>query len=228
MTQTCVSQPPTTISGRSGNAAAKSGIRHASKLILAKTGAAEPPASSGTVAPSPEAFSSVISTGTPNICAAFRSRRALATIAAPSAITGISRLWKSISSSAELSRFRVSIGFRWPFIPGVARGYRSLHRCRQGAAALHSLRTVAFTQRLDRLGEPSRPAHCGIEQRRQIGFRGIDEAVGADPDQAEPGYPVGLAPQQRRGGLEQEVGQLGRIGHRVRARAEPKIGGLQL
>src|SRR5204863_6074134 len=45
-----------------------------------------------TVAPSPEAFSSVISTGTPNICAAFRSRRALATIAAPSAIAGISRL----------------------------------------------------------------------------------------------------------------------------------------
>src|SRR5438105_15023856 len=162
MTQTCVSQPPTTISGRSGNAAAKSGIRHASKLILAKTGAAEPPASSGTVAPSPEAFSSVISTGTPNICAAFRSRRALATIAAPSAIAGISRLWKSISSSAELSRFRVSIGFRWPFVQVAARGDRSLHRWRQGAAALYGLWAVALSQRVDRLGEAARTAAAGV------------------------------------------------------------------
>src|SRR5205085_12116785 len=105
-----------------------------------------------------------------------------------SAIAGISRLWKSISSSAELSRFRVNIGFRWPFSPVVARGDRSLHPWRQGAAALHGLWSVSLVQRIDRLGEPSRPARCGIEQRRQIGFRGIDEAVGADPDQTEPGH----------------------------------------
>ena len=56
----------------------------------------------------------------------------------------------------------------------------------------------------------------------------VDEPVGADPDQAKPGDAVGLAGQQRRGGAKEGLGQLGRVGEAARARAQAKIGGLEL
>ena len=68
-----------------------------------------------------------------------------------------------------------------------------------------------------------------VEQGRQVGGRGVDQAVGADPDQAEPGRAVGLA--RRAAGVavrNSVVGELGRVGESARAGAQAEIGGLQL
>src|SRR6059058_5537188 len=90
-TQTCVSQPTTTRSGRSGSRSRKPGMRQASKLVLWKTGTSTPSSSSALVGPSPLAFCSVASSGMSMIRAASISRRALARAAAPSSMAGISR-----------------------------------------------------------------------------------------------------------------------------------------
>jgi hypothetical protein len=91
------------MSRRTGSASRKPGIRQASKVILWNS-IAVCDLSSGIVGPRPRGFCSVNSAGTPSSSVASSSRRALATTAALSSIAGISRVWKSTTSRADVSR----------------------------------------------------------------------------------------------------------------------------
>src|SRR6266849_5745479 len=73
---------------------------------------------------------------------------------------------------------------------------RSARQIGEAPAALYRVSAMALAQRVDRLGQPAGTARLRIEQGRQIGFGGIDEPVGADPDQPEAGDAVGFALEQ--------------------------------
>src|SRR6202041_2649212 len=72
----------------------------------------------------------------------------------------------------------------------------------------HRAAAVAALDVVERLFEPARLAVFPVEEGRQIGGVGIDQRVGADPDQAESGRAVGLRGEQVAGGGEQGGGGL--------------------
>jgi len=52
--------------------------------------------------------------------------------------------------------------------------------------------------------------------------------IGANPDQSKPRNAIGFGGEQSGSGLEERIGQLGRIDDAARARSQAKIGGLEL
>src|SRR5438270_11120047 len=111
-----------------------------------------------------------------------RSRFALATTAGPSAIASIRRLWKSINSSAEISRFKAGIGSPVKVEQALDRGVdaldireRELRREQQlQCHAVDRLDLQLAAERLDPVIAVD-GGHPGLQQSRSMP---LDMAVG--------------------------------------------------
>ena len=76
---------------------------------------------------------------------------------------------------------------------------RSTNLClgaRQVAAKPHRVFAELAADPVDGVFDPPRVAELAVEQARRVGGAAVEQVIGTDPDQTEPGEAVGLGGEQ--------------------------------